>query len=210
MLFWQVNPSAPICKPCRDDITKCVADPSYCPRWGKNATITDKCCVLDCDENTKHTCSSINRDELELLFHKVGVKCKSIITPVPTPQCKYHYHLFYNLHQPTQTNCVTCTAALKHSKARVCPQPKVVQEYLNHSTGFKGQIHPNSKEGNACYQSHLSLLQNVSTTLPVSTNEDLQHLIDTYTKKVRETTDLHSLDDVTEDATIGAQQDAYV
>ena len=42
-----VHEDGVVCRPCRKDVSRTVADPSHIPRWDKTRS---KCCILDCNE----------------------------------------------------------------------------------------------------------------------------------------------------------------
>ncbi len=52
VLSLQVKPDALICKPCKDDATRVLANPTHIPRWEKAREVQkEKCCVLLCTDN---------------------------------------------------------------------------------------------------------------------------------------------------------------
>ena len=44
---WGVDAESPVCRPCRDDISRLVKDPAYIPRW-KKAVKNETCAVVNC------------------------------------------------------------------------------------------------------------------------------------------------------------------
>ncbi len=79
----------------------------------------------------------MNRHRQLLSLHVFNAQT---IPSVPTPLCKHHYHIVYNLLQPTQTHCITCGVSLKWSTPKYCTQPEVIEKHLNEHTGFEGSI----------------------------------------------------------------------
>ena len=160
---WQVTSDSLVCKPCRDDISKCLANTTHTPRWKVNVDNTSitkcKCIISDCSKDMDHTCRLYSGDELKSLLAKSGLQCLSTNVPIPTPLHKHHYHIIYDAYQPRQTRCVTCDMPLSHTNARPCSQPKLIQKHLTENTDFECTINIEDKVCLTCYKSHIQTLQ---------------------------------------------------
>ena len=101
----QVQSDEVICKPCKDDSTRVVANPSHIPRWMKGS-ITDKgkCCILQCSESVFVRGRLATSEHMQAALEQAGLQSSSNSIPVPTPLCKHHYHSIYNLLQPKKKN----------------------------------------------------------------------------------------------------------
>ena len=131
-------------------------------------------------------------------LESVKLQCRGQIQ-VPMPLCKHHYHLVYNLLQPTQTNCRVCDICLKHTQSRLCPQPDVIEAHLRDTVGFEGHITSADKVCNSCYKSHLVVLQESQT---ISRDSDLQRLINTFEQASTEADRITSVSELLQAALI--------
>ena len=132
-----------------------LKDASYVPRWGKRKQRA--CCVLHC-KNDVHASSKMgSTEEIKATFEEAQLQYASISTP--TPLCKVHYHIIYNLMQPRQTHCSTCGLSLRHTTSRPCPQTDIIQSHLREVIGFEGSIGAGDKVCYSCYKSHLVILK---------------------------------------------------
>ena len=194
----QVRLDTYICKPCKDDITRVLANPNHVPRWTKGDK--EKCCISNCRENvfTRGRLGSIQ--QIEAALEAIGLQTLADI-PVPTPLCKQHYHQVYNLLQPTQTNCLNCGMSLRHASPspRPCPNPVMIEKYLQDNTGFEGNVRAQDKVCFPCYKSFLVILLEHK---PTSTDDDLQMLISTYSQQIPTTDDITTVNDVLDVAMI--------
>ena len=166
-----IHPTSPICSACRKDVTRCVRDDNFKPRWEK--VLNNTCCVLDC---TDVTFASLNKSKelVQSAFDQGELHTCSDETPIPTPLCKHHYHLVYKLIQPSKLNCTTCNTPLKYTSHRMCPNPTMVEEYLRQHTGYEGHIEESDRVCYICYKSHLVIIQQ---STPRSIDSDLEQLI---------------------------------
>ena len=126
----QVQSDEVICKPCKDDVSRILANPSHIPRWRKgNMTDKGKCCILQCSESVFVHARLATSEQMQAALEQAGLQSS---IPVPTPLCKHHYHSIYNLLQPTQTNCITCGVSLRWAapSPRCCPNPEVIEKHL--------------------------------------------------------------------------------
>ena len=175
---WQVTLDSLICKPCRDDVSKCLQNPSFTPRWRKRKEKQKtSCCVTNCSKFMQHNCTFTNIEEV---FLAANLECKTPVIPVPAPLCIEHYRKVYNVINPTQTNCATCGMSLKHCDSRTCPNPREIESFLTNNAAFEGHIQPTDKVCITCYKSHLVILQKIKLT---STDEDLHKIICDFSKK---------------------------
>ena len=180
VLSLQVPPDSLVCRPCRHDVTRVLANPCYVPRWrkGKTSAKNSTCCILGCSSVTLSAVGSTS--EVHHAFESMGLKCSSEVIPTPTPLCKYHYHLTYNALQPRE--CATCGTRLRGNNHRPCPKPDVIQEHLRERTGFEGEIHSQDRVCITCYKSHLVVLK--ADPQRISRDNDLKQLVSTYIKQM--------------------------
>ena len=183
VLSLQVSPASLVCRPCRDDVTRALANPCYVPRWrkGKASAKTSDCSVLNCSNTVFAVIAVATSDEVQHAFDTTALKCGSEVIPIPTPLCKRHYHVVYDTLQSRQKRCVTCGTRLKQSNHRPCPKPDIIQLHLQEMTGFEGEIHSQDRVCLTCYKSHLVILKD---NKPTSTDSDLKQLIDTYCQQI--------------------------
>jgi len=166
------------CRPCRDDVTRVLANPCHVPRWrkGKTCTKSSNCCVLGCSSVT----FAASTTQVQEAFESTGLKCSSEVIPTPAPLCmKYHYHIVYSTLQ--HRRCATCGVRLRGNNHRPCPKPDAIQQHLKETTGFEGEICCQDRVCMSCYKSHLVVLKG---SKPISRDNDLQQLIDTYTQQI--------------------------
>ena len=185
VLSLQVTPESLVCRPCRDDVTRVLANSKYIPRWAKgscsSARNTHDCCVHNCKGAAFVSTTLGNSDQMKHAFISTGIKCSHEIIPTPTPLCKYHYHVLYTVLNSVQRQCATCGTWLKYTSHRSCPKPEVIQEYLKEHTGFEGQIQDHDQVCLTCYKSHLVILQ---ASKPVSRDSNLSQLVSDYSYKI--------------------------
>ena len=125
-----VSGQCPICGPCRRDITKCMKDGDYKPRWVTKETT--KCAIKGCTKKcTRHLDKP--QELVEIALSQNNEQINEDITPVPTPLCTEHYHSIYNIINPKQCNCVTCNTSLRYTTHRQCPDPYKISKYLRQS-----------------------------------------------------------------------------
>ena len=117
VLSLQIPSDLLICRLCRDDVTRVLANPCHVPRWRRVRGKTSNCRILGC--------SSVSTYQVQHAFESAGLNCSSEVIPVPTPLCKYHYHTVYNALQPRE--CTTCGTRLRGNSHRPCPKPDVIQ-----------------------------------------------------------------------------------
>ena len=199
VLSQQLNLDSLICKPCRNDISKCLADPHHSPRW-KKSTLKGVCCIFECSDMAEHNCSKFSETDKDVL-QKCAIKCKTNVIPDPMPLCTGHYNSLLNATRSTQTHCKTCSADLRHSRNRVCPNPKVILEYLTENTGYEGELGPDDRVCEVCYRSHLNFIKKQSKSI-ISRDEDLQQLIHSYQQQQKEVSEIFTTDDLIGDTMV--------
>ena len=145
-----------VCRPCRQDVTRVIADAGYIPRWGKESRASSNSyyCVRNCSQLSIANTSMCSSDELKQIQ---DIEFQSEPIPVPTPLCKSHYHAVYDALQTRHKNCRTCGRRLRMGNDRPCPQPHVIQKYLSEHTDFTGEIVNSDRVCLTCYKCHLVL-----------------------------------------------------
>ena len=161
-----------ICAACRKDIARVLNDSAYVPRWIEKSSVTT-CCIVSCLETVFASLNQASGEQLHNIFETLGLETEANLSN-PTPLCKKHYHLVYNILKSTQTQCVTCGVSLRHCKHKVCPNPKIVERFLTENTEYDGQINDHDKVCYTCYRAHLEIIKLDSE---ISRDEDLQDLI---------------------------------
>ena len=171
-------PDKRVCRPCKDDITRLVKNPSHTPRWGKKSGV--KCRMPECDVPSFTQSKIASQEQLNVISHTIGCSVPSNI-PTPTPLCKHHDYLIYKTLQPMQRHCPTCGSSLKTTPARPCPDVPRILKYLKEKTGFEGELTENTKVCYTCYKSHLQMLKEANR---MSTNDDLLKLINSFEQSI--------------------------
>ena len=182
MLSINVPLSSLVCRPCRHDVTRVLANPAYVPRWrkSKGQSNNSHCYVRNC-ENLTFTHSTLgSAEELKCAFESKGIEINTECIPTPTPLCKYHYYAVYNIQQPRYKHCVTCGTRLGKENHRPCPQPQTIQLHLQEQTGFEGEILGSDRVCMTCYRSHLVILKG---SHHISNDEELKALVKTFTQQ---------------------------
>ena len=82
-----VDAHSPVCRACRDDVSRLVKNPAFIPRWEKEKE-KENCIIQTCNGKDLHYSHTISSDEL-IAF---GFDIHNVI-PTPFPLCKYHYFL---------------------------------------------------------------------------------------------------------------------
>ena len=76
-----------VCRPCRDDIARVLANPAYIPRWRKGRV--EGCSVKDCNSiSLTQTSLCSNSDDLKITH---GIEFTTECIPIPTPLCKNNF-----------------------------------------------------------------------------------------------------------------------
>ena len=156
----KVSANSPVCGACRKEVSSSLADQTYIPRWVKRLKDACSTCSISlCKQNIFVSLKKATSEELNMTLASSGLQCTTTEVPIPTPLCKHHYHLVYNMLQPTQTHCVTCDVSLRYSKTKLCPEPEIIKKYLHDNAGYDGDINEYDKICYACYRAHLVILK---------------------------------------------------
>ena len=196
MLSLKHSADSLVCRPCRDDIARVLANPAYIPRWRKERVegCSSYCSVKDCNSipfTQTSLCS--NSDDLKITY---GIEFTNECIPNPRPLCKNHYHVLYDVLQSRRKHCITCGRCLRPGNDRPCPQPHIIQIHLSQHTDFVGDILSDDRVCLTCYKSHLVILKENQL---ISKDEDLKVLIDTLGQQ---TSTMGNAQDIICDATI--------
>ena len=90
-------------------------------------------------------------------------------------------------------DCVyTCNSSLRNIRKRTCPDPKIIQQYLEQNTGFEGTIPDDGRVCASCYKAQLVILKE----RVISTDSDLLSLISDLKTRVVPIETFKSADDV--------------
>ena len=138
---------SPVCRPCRDNIGRLVKNPAVIPRWEKEGRMSN-CCIPMCTNASFSTSKFATSEQIAHIL-----MCEKV--PYPAPLCKNHYHLVYDTLQSKQTHCCTCNSSLRNIRKRTCPDPKIIQQYLEQNTGFEGTIPDDGRVCASCYKAQL-------------------------------------------------------
>ena len=97
-----------VCRPCRQDVTCAVANPSHTPGWERGRTnCKSPCCALNC------TALSFARATISAGALPPDIEFMTHPLPTPTPLCKHHDHEVYDVLQTQQRKCQTCDSCLQ-------------------------------------------------------------------------------------------------
>ncbi len=181
-----------VCYACRKDITRVINDSSYLPRWvkPKHHSKVSTCCIDECSQDVFTSFHKASLQQLQSALQTLELTCNTTEI-LPAPLCKHHYHLVYNLLQPTQTHCITCGTSLKHSNPKVCPKPTAIQHYLAENTHYDGCIMENDKVCYVCYRAQLVILKQIDGGQTPST--DLASIVNTLAQEVSVTSSARSI-----------------
>ena len=117
-------------------------------------------CIDNCRDVSFVSSHIVNsKSEEALTIYIANLKCSIPVIPNPTPLCKQHYHMLYNILWPTQRHCITCSTSLWHGSSRTCPSLNIIQNYLHDNTEFDIYINEQDKVCLTCYKSHLLIIE---------------------------------------------------
>ena len=169
-----------VCRPCRDDIGRCLKDSEYQPRWMK-AQKSQHCSINRCNKRVLANYTPSDIDKLKTTLVSLGYETKSELK-LPIPLCTSHYHQIYDIIQEKQTHCATCGTSLRLGTvpSRTCTNSTLIKKYLEEKTGFDQDISEGARVCIPCYKSHQQMLQDRST---ISTDHDLVQLITKLTNE---------------------------
>ena len=163
-----IDMHSPICRACRDDVSRLVKNPAFTPRWAKEKQ-KDNCIIQTCTGIDLHYSTTISGDELT----ELGFDIPNII-PTTVPLCKHHYFLAKKKQAKPQTHCSMCNTSTRNAPVRSCPDSNLINKYLLEQTGFEGNLSKFSKVCFSCYKCQLQILKETSLS---STDPDLSQLI---------------------------------
>ena len=100
------------------------------------------CFIKDC---TDISYASLHKSSEAILqgIQKGGLLASTAEIPIPTPMCKCHYHIVYNIIKPTQTHCIICEEFVEEAqtKAMLIVTIEVGKELLNDNAMRLPRIH---------------------------------------------------------------------
>ena len=89
ILFYNVPLNNLVCRPCRDDISRCLKESDYQPRWQK--IHKTHCCIDGCDQQILANYRPQNMDKLTTTLQELHITTNNEV-PIPMPLCTHHYH----------------------------------------------------------------------------------------------------------------------
>lgn len=104
-----------ICKACRQDISRFLADSSITPRWLKSSLCKShkNCAIHKCSNVAFSTLQKTTTPErLSEVLQSLNLDLGDSGVTLPIPLCKSHYYMIYKLINPTQRHCITCNVAI--------------------------------------------------------------------------------------------------
>jgi len=105
-----------------------------------------------------------------------------------------HYGEMYRYMNPYKTKCRTCDRKFTDAtKIRICPDPDLVQKFLEQNTDFAGPINPDDRVCYTCYKSHLLITKHTHNT-PSSTDPDLLTKINMIKCEMCNELDIHTIE----------------
>ena len=164
-----------ICRPCRDDISK-ITNHGFVPRWRK-VKRSQHCYVPGCSDSVQRVTKLVDK---ETLCHILDIQTENAGEDDKTgfPLCMEHYGTLYRYLNPESRNCKTCNKRiLEHTNSRKCPDPVLIQRFLQQNTDFSGQICTEDRICYSCYKAHLIIIKHTNNTTS-STDQDLCCIID--------------------------------
>ena len=98
--------------------------------------------------------------------------------------CLEHYGTLYQHLNSFIRKCRTCDKTVNGvTKTRKCPEPALIQQFLQQNTEFTGEISAEDCVCYACYKAHLVTIEHMHNTT-TSTDADLASLIDKIKKEI--------------------------
>ena len=111
-----------------------------------------------------------------------------------------HYGELYRHLNPFNKTCTTCDKAINDiSKSRKCPEPELIQLFLQQNTEFSGVINADSRVCYACYKAHLIIIKHKQNTI-TSTDADLSSSINKIKSEMCNISDIHTPDEALSNA----------
>ena len=173
------------------------ASDSFIPRWRKNKQgCTSNACEIPACKNVVSK-STMLRKKAEIVTllcvtHESEDTCYSS-NENQTELCESHYRKLYDIINPKK-KCVACDKSLS-SKFRKCPNPELVQTFLRENIHFDGKILPGDDVCEVCYREHLLIIKHKQNTTVISTDIDLNSILNGITLQLSDTTTINSLEE---------------
>ena len=164
-----------ICRRCRNDVRR-LSEPGFIPRWRKESLPHKHCCVPECVNPAQKLTKLVNNEQLWRQFSMPDTHNPVGNDVSGYPLCTTHYGELYRKLHPVIKNCKTCNKVIDHAKHRKCPDPTLIERFLQHNTSFSGTIDANDPICYACYKAHLVIVKLTSSTTD-SSDHDLHTLI---------------------------------
>ena len=154
-----IQPDSCICRLCRDDVSK-ICNDGYIPRWRKlKRHECAHCSILGCTNSVSKVTKLVAKANL---CDILGVEIENAepSDEEGTALCMEHYGALYRHLNPFNKKCITCDKTLNDvTKSRKCPDPALVQRFLQQNTEFSGQISIEDRVCYACYRAHLIIIK---------------------------------------------------
>lgn len=147
-----VSKDSLVCRSCRDDVSRVLANPGYIPRWerrGIQSSNNNYCCVSNCSQ-VSFTQTKMGTDEELKSIQEITFDSESV--PTPTPLCNHHYHVVYDALHSRHKHCTTCGGRFQSGNDRA---PAFIEKYVSLHTDFDGHIQTGDRVCFTCYKSHL-------------------------------------------------------
>ena len=158
MLSMDVSADSLVCRPCRHDVTRVLADAAYVPRWRKGSGVSSNsyCCVRNCNQVSFAQASMCSSDELQA-YRTYSFKVSLFLSLHPyarpiTMWCMMHCTHGTNTAELVVDACDREMIGLVHNHMPF-------QAYLSEHTDFAGDIVRSDRVCLTCYKSHLVLLK---------------------------------------------------
>ena len=170
-----VNDLSCICKSCERDIKRNIDKENYQPRWIRKVKDIPECILPDCFDKTTiiHT-NMANREQISTLLN---ITVPSGDEKLPVPLCETHYkklHRMLNDAMYSHKKCKSCGIGIT-GPGRHCPDIDVVKHHFSTFSNINLQIAPTDEICNCCYNTHLSIVHDVSQ---ISFDHELLQLVE--------------------------------
>ena len=111
-----------------------------------------------------------------------------------TALCLEHYGALYRHLNPFSRKCRTCDKTVNYvTKTRKCPEPALIQQFLQQNMEFTGQNSAEDRVCYACYKAHLVTIKHMHNTT-TSTDADLPSLLEKIKNEISSTSHIHTPD----------------
>lgn len=118
-----------ICAACRKDIARVLNDSAYVPRWIEKSSVTT-CCIVSCLETVFASLNQASGEQLHNIFETLGLETEANLSN-PTPLCKKHYHLVYNILKSTQRDIIVQVSPIASSQLKLLHLKALVHALQN-------------------------------------------------------------------------------